>query len=139
MVVPWVSNRRTTNTRVFTPDVDGVEYYGRIEQIYELTFEGSKPLNPIILKWHWFDPGAVRRTPNPELVEIQRSSVYSGDDVYIVSQQATQVYYLSYPCQTDDRLIGWDVVYKISSHGKLPIPNDADYKIDPTTDEVEFF
>jgi hypothetical protein len=37
-------------------------------------------------------------------VEIQQSSVYAGDDVYIVAQQATQVYYLSYPCKTDERL-----------------------------------
>ena len=30
-------------------------------------------------------------------------------------------------------------MYKISPHGKLPVPNDADYNIDPTTYEVEFF
>ena len=41
-------NRRTTSSRVFTPDVDEVEYYGRIEEIYELKFHGSKPFNPII-------------------------------------------------------------------------------------------
>ena len=33
-------NRRTTNTRVFTQALDGVEYYGRIEEIYELMFHG---------------------------------------------------------------------------------------------------
>jgi hypothetical protein len=31
-------NRRTTSTGVFTPDQDGVEYYGIIEEIYELNF-----------------------------------------------------------------------------------------------------
>jgi hypothetical protein len=45
-------NRKTTNTRVFTAGVDGVEYYGRIEEIYELTFLGFIPLNPIIFKCH---------------------------------------------------------------------------------------
>ena len=43
-------NRRTTNTGVFTPGFDGVEYYGRIEEIYELMFHGCKPLNPVIFK-----------------------------------------------------------------------------------------
>ena len=81
----------------------------------------------------------MRRTPNLGLVEIQQSSVYSGDDVYVVAQQATQVYYLSYPCQIDDRLKGWDVVYKVSSHGKLPIPNNENYNIDPNTYAGEFF
>jgi hypothetical protein len=31
-------NQRTTNTRVFMPGHDGVEYYGRIKEIYELKF-----------------------------------------------------------------------------------------------------
>ena len=65
--------------------------------------------------------------------------VYPGDDVYIVAQQATQVYYLSYPCQTDNRLKGWDVVYKVSPHGKLPVPNNEDYNIDPNTYDGKFF
>ena len=59
--------------------------------------------------------------------------------MYIVAQQATQVYYLLYPCQTDNRLKGWDVVYKVSPHGKLPIPNNEDYNIDPNTYAGEFF
>jgi hypothetical protein len=45
-------NRRTTSTGVFTPDQDGVDYYGRIEEIYELKFHGSKALNLIIFKCH---------------------------------------------------------------------------------------
>ena len=64
-------NRRTTNTRVFTQGLYGVEYYGRIEEIYELMFHGCKPLNPVIFKCHWFDPKVVRRTPNLGLVEIR--------------------------------------------------------------------
>ena len=90
-------NRRTTSFGVFTPDVDEVEYYGRIEEIYELKFHGSKPFNPVIFKCHWFDPEVTRRTySNLGLVEIRQDSVLPGDDVYIVAQQATQVYYLPY-------------------------------------------
>ena len=66
--------------------LDGVEYYGRIEEIYELMFHGCKPLNPVIFKCHWFDPSVVRRTPNLGLVEIRQSSVLPEDDVYIVAQ-----------------------------------------------------
>ena len=79
-------NRRTTNTRVFMQGLDGVEYYRRIEEIYELMFHGCKPLNPVIFKCHWFDPEVVRWTPNLGLVEIRQSSVFLGDDVYIVAQ-----------------------------------------------------
>jgi hypothetical protein len=45
-------NRRTTSTRVFMPGADDTEYYGTIEEIYELNFHGCKPLNPIIFKCH---------------------------------------------------------------------------------------
>jgi hypothetical protein len=64
-------NRTTTNSGVFTHGDDGVDYYGRIEEIYELSFYGCKPLNPIIFKCHWFDPTVTRKTPNLGLVEIR--------------------------------------------------------------------
>ena len=91
-------NRRTTNFGVFTPGLDGVEYYGKIEEIYELKFRGCKPLNPVVFKCHWFDPQVMRRTPTLGLVKIRQDSFYGGKDVYIVTQQATQVYYLPYSC-----------------------------------------
>ena len=58
--------------------------------------------NPVIFKCHWFDPEVTRRTySNLRLVEIRHDSVLPGDDVYIVAQQAMQVYYLPYACQTN--------------------------------------
>ena len=47
------------NSGVCTTALDGVEYYGIIEEIYELTFHGCKPLKPVIFKFHWFDPNEV--------------------------------------------------------------------------------
>ena len=97
-------------------------------------------LNPVVFKCHWFDPEVTRRTySNLGLVEIWQDSVLPGDDVYIVAQQATQVYYLSYVCQTKEHLKGWDVVHKVSPHGKVPVPNDEDYNFDPNTYDGEFF
>jgi hypothetical protein len=31
------------------------------------------------------------------------------------------------------------VVYKVSPHGRLPVPNDEDYNLDPDTYDGEFF
>jgi hypothetical protein len=56
-----------------------------------------------------------------------------------MAQQATQVYYLPYACQTKEHLKGWDVVYKVSPHGRLSVPNDEDYNLDPDTYDGEFF
>jgi hypothetical protein len=36
-------------------------------------------------------------------------------------------------------LKGWDVVYKVSPHSKLLVPNDEDYNLDPNTYDWEFF
>jgi hypothetical protein len=49
------------------------------------------------------------------------------------------VYYLPYVCQTKEYLKGWDVVYKVSPHGRLPVPNDEDYNLDPDTYDGELF
>ena len=35
--------------------------------------------------------------------------------------------------------MGWDVLYKVSPRGKLPIPNNEDYNIDPNTYAGEFY
>ena len=70
---------------------------------------------------------------------IKPSTVYAGADLFIAATQATQVYYLPYPCQKE-YLKGWEVVFKVSPHGKLPDPNDDDYyNINPMTYEGVFY
>jgi hypothetical protein len=49
------------------------------------------------------------------------------------------VYYLPYACQTKEHLKGWDVVHKVSPHGKVPVPNNEDYNLHPDTYDREFF
>jgi hypothetical protein len=56
-----------------------------------------------------------------------------------MAQQATQVYYLPYVCQMKEHLKGWDVVYKVSPHDKLHVPNNEDYNLYPDTYDEEFF
>jgi hypothetical protein len=98
-------NRKTTHSREFTLGSDEVEYYGRIEEIYELNFHGSKSLTPVIFKCNWFDLEVMRWThSNLGLVEIRPNCTLTGDDVYIEAQEATQVYYLPYVCQTKEHL-----------------------------------
>jgi hypothetical protein len=78
---------KSSRSGVFTPGLDDVDYFGRIEEIYELNFYGSKPLTPVIFKYCWFDPQVTRRThSNLGIVEIRQDSTLLGDDVYIVAQ-----------------------------------------------------
>jgi hypothetical protein len=119
--------RKTTNNEVFTQGTDGVGYYGRIEEIYELSYVGSKPLTLVIFKCHWFDPRQTRQTPHVGLVEIRHDFVYKGKDVYVVAQQAVQVYHTPYACQDKEHLKGWSIVHQVLPHGKLPVPNNEEY------------
>ena len=132
-------NPRTTNTGVFTPGTDQEEYYGTVEEIYELDYRGSKALNPVIFKCQWFDPAVSRKSHQLGIVKTRQDFFYPGEDVYIVAQQATQVYYCPYACKTDRRLQGWYIVHTVSPHGRLPRPNPNDYNLNPNTHDGEFY
>ncbi|KAK1679455.1 hypothetical protein QYE76_040303 [Lolium multiflorum] len=134
-------NAKTINTGVYTRGADDLDYYGRLQKVYELTFNNANiELKLFVFKCHWFDPhGGMRSTPSIGLVEVRPTTTYSGADVYVVAHQTKQVYYLSYPCQNEE-LMGWEVVFQVSPHGKLPIPSEDDYNnIDPVTYEGIFY
>ena len=92
-------NRKIINSGVLCEGSDKRHYYGRVEAIYELNYGFGKGLDPVVFKCNWLDPRRVRRDPKIGLVEVERSSKYSGDDVYILATQAFQVFYLPYPCK----------------------------------------
>ena len=138
------ANARTTNTGVFTPgvvtpDADQEDYYGTVEEIYELEYHGENAPKLVVFKCQWFKPAVQRKSPKLGIVKTRQDSFYEGDDVYIVAQQARQVYYCPYACKTDPRLQGWYIVHKVSPHGKLPRPNDDDYNLNPPTHDGEFY
>jgi len=65
------ANLKTTCSEVRTPDTDEKDYYGTVEEIYELKFKGAKTFNPVVFKCHWFDPDVSRTTPELGQVEIR--------------------------------------------------------------------
>ena len=135
------ANWKTINSGVLCEGSDGLHYYGRIEGIYELNYGFGKGINPVVFKCHWLDPHRVRWDPGIGLVEVERSSVYAGDDVYILATQAFQVFYLPYPCKNPaKRLQGWDVGMTVPTHNRPPLPNKEDYRrLDPSTYDGEFY
>ena len=86
---------KTTCSEVHTPSNDDKDYYGTVEEIYELQFKGAKSFKPVVFKCHWFDPDVTREDLKIGQTKIRQDSKYKGDDVYIVANRdATQVYYL---------------------------------------------
>jgi hypothetical protein len=137
-----MADRKSTNCCVSTIGEGDTEYYGRVEAIYELQFYGANPPNVVVFKCYWFQPKETRRThEHIGLVEFKQSTHLDVPDVYITSQQATQVFYLPWACQTNANLKGWDVVYEVPPHVRPPPPNEEDYEphINPDTYDGEFF
>nr|ABA98912.1 transposon protein, putative, CACTA, En/Spm sub-class [Oryza sativa Japonica Group] len=58
---------------------------------------------------------------------------------FAVAHQATQVYYIPYPCKSVPALIDWWVVYKVQPTGKIAAPVDKDYDFLPNNDTVHYF
>ena len=130
------ANLKTTCSGVRTPGTDEKDYYGIVEEIYELKFKGAKAFKPVVFKCHWFDPDVTKKDLKIGQVEIRQDSNYKGDDVYIVANRhTTQVYYLPWACQKDEKLAGWSLVHLVSPRGKAAVPNDDDYNFDPNKDE----
>ena len=75
-------------------------------------------------------------------MEINQSTHLDVPDVYIMAQQATQVFYLPWAWQSDLNLNGWDVVYEVPPRVRPPPPNEEDnerHSNQDTYDEGEFF
>ena len=133
---------KTTNCSVSAIGEGDTEYYGRVEAIYEVQFYGENPPNVVVFKCYWFQPKKTRRThEHIGLVEINPNTHLDVPDVYITAQQATQVFYLPWVCQTNPNLKGWDVVYEVPPRARLSPPKEEDYEphINPDTYEGEFF
>ena len=116
----------TTNTGVCVTctDDDGsvLEYFGVIEDIIKISWEGCEQLDQVLFYCHWFDPTArgVRRTENLGLVEVKHSLRLSNFEPFVLSSQVTQVYYLPYACATRSDLRDWWVVYHVTPRDRLP-------------------
>uniref|UniRef100_A0A0E0E3Z0 DUF4218 domain-containing protein n=1 Tax=Oryza meridionalis TaxID=40149 RepID=A0A0E0E3Z0_9ORYZ len=136
-------NAVTINSGVLTvgqgENNDTTEYYRFIKEIFELRFEGIRPLTLVLFNCHWFDPAQLRYTPNYGLVEVAHASVLQMYEPFVVAHQATQVYYIPYPCKSVPDLAKRWVVYKVQPIGKLAVPVDEDYDFVPNGDYVEYF
>lgn len=120
------SGLSTVNTGVCVSCVDDdnnvIDYFGVIEDIIKITWEGSTNLELVLFDCRWLDPtnSGVRRTENLGLVEVNHTSRLSNFEPFVLASQVTQVYYLPYPCDSRPDLKDWWVVHNVTPHGWLP-------------------
>ena len=106
----------------FDESDNALEYYGIIEDIIKIEWEGSMKLELVLFYCSWFDPtpNGLRRIEDLGLVEINHTLRLSNFDPFVMASQVTQVYYLSYPCNNRE-LSSWWVVYHVAPHGCVPM------------------
>ena len=79
-------DRKSTNCGVSAIGEGVIEYYGRVEAIYELQFYCENPPNVVVFKCYWFQPKETRRThEHIGLVEINPNTHLDVPDVYITA------------------------------------------------------
>jgi hypothetical protein len=135
----------TTNSGVVTTasasDGSITEYFGVIQNIVELKFEGSKDLRVVLFYCDWFNSKlgyGVKHNKKFGLVEVNHKLRLSGNNPFVLAHQVEMVYYMSYPCCLES-LEPWWIVQRVRPPGRLPIRGDEGYdecELDRTVPEA---
>ncbi|KAK8999233.1 hypothetical protein V6N11_070409 [Hibiscus sabdariffa] len=101
------------------------DYFGRLVEVIQIQYPGWPVKSIVLFKCEWFDPrpgvGTKINPKYPSLVEVNEKKRYSGNDIFVLATQATQVYYVNYPSLRRDKQ-DWLVVIKIKARAIVDIP-----------------
>ena len=105
-------NKSSMNFGVLVKGVDGVEYYGILQEVIKLAYLGSGQLYKIVLfKCEWFDSiNGINIHQNYKLVDINHTRKYPKYDPLVLAYQVTQVSFTPYPSLKNDRAQWWAVL-----------------------------
>jgi hypothetical protein len=81
----------TTNSGVFlscTEDSSTMDYYGVIEDIIEVTFEGAQQFDLVLFECRWFHLiNGIKKSPNIGLVEVNPNTKLPGHEPFVLPHQ----------------------------------------------------
>ena len=101
-------DKSTMNYGVSVRSVDGVEYYGFLQEVMEVTYVGAKACyKTILFKCDWFDSGKGTNIHKQyKLVEINHTRKYPKYDPFVLAVQVQQVYFTPYPSIKRTKMLG---------------------------------
>ncbi|KAK6784144.1 hypothetical protein RDI58_017598 [Solanum bulbocastanum] len=124
-------NKKTNNSGVYIQgNVDGTgqtnEYYGVIQEIIEVRCSGLPKKKIVLFRCERFDPShrGTKMDHQHNIIEVKHTRKYRSYDPFIITQNAKQVYYTSYPLRRDKTY--WWVVIKSKPVGRIEIENFLD-------------
>lgn len=132
-------NKSTMNYGVSVKGVDGVEYYGILEEVIELTYLGNGcSYKTILFKCDWFDSiNGLNVHEHYKLVDVNHTRKYPKYDPFVLAYQVTQVCFNPYPSMKNDRNHWW-AVFNIKPRATVEAqldetPFQEDYNDNPST------
>jgi hypothetical protein len=96
---------------------NSIDYYGVLKEVLEVQFFGHPVMPVVLFKCNWFDPIPNRGTrvhPQYKLVDVNNKRSYLKFDLFMLTQQAQQVYFATNP-GTKRPKFDWMVVCKIKA------------------------
>lgn len=92
-------NKKTMNYGVCVRGTEESEFFGLIEEIFQIEYHGAVGLNAMIFKCSWFDQttGRGMRRHISGIVDVCPSKQYQKYDPFILPEQTDQVCYIPYP------------------------------------------
>jgi len=111
------------NYGVTISSLDDNEYYGIVEDIFELCYNGrERGYKTVLFKCQWMDNSVAgtRVHDRYKLVEVNHTRTYSKYDPFILAHQAHQVYFASSPSTSNDRQQKqWWAVFKTKARSEV--------------------
>ena len=130
--------RSTQNSGISTPNPRGGMFYGQLEEILELLYI---PFNVVLFKVKWFNTnndGRIKRcTHRNNITQIMADRVAFENEPYILSTQATQVFYLDFPGKRGNFKVVQDSYHrKIWNPDIIVVEDNQDVVHDSTSSHV---
>ena len=113
------------NYGVCVRGVDGVEYYGLLQEVLQLTYVGANGCYKITLfKCDWFDTcKGTNIHKQYKLIEVNHTSKYPKYDPFVLATQVQQVYFTPYLSVRSDKHAWW-AVFKVKARSTIDAPVD---------------
>lgn len=120
-------NKGTMNYGVCVESHDEVDYFGILEDVFELVYHGNETVyKTILFKCSWMDSiKGMNIHEQYKLVEVNHTKRYPKYDPFVLSYQVTQVYYAPYPSLKRD-LVQWWAVFKTKARSEVDAPVDLE-------------
>ena len=138
----YQSRRATMNSGVCIKGeifgTDEMDFYGRLIEVCVLDYPSMPIKRTTLFKCEWFDPSTSGTVVQKDfkLVSINHTRKYNKYEPFVLANQATQVYYCSYPSMNQVKKDWWEVC-KVKARSKVELPNPTTSTIEPPFQEDE--